>query len=346
MHLEKESLKQKGRKLLEELLSVYTPSGSEDKALKVFEWIEKEFNLKLNVTKSNSYFLGRGEILLASHIDTVQGFIEPSVSGETISGRGAVDAKGPLTSMILAGWILNDLGCGVEIAALSDEENMSKGAKELLSSSRRFSHIVIGEPTNTTHIAIEYRGLMRLSIKCKGNPEHSSSSHDNVILKRIPSIMKVSQLHSEYSLPTIVPTILRSGSSANVTPEDLYVHFDIRFPYEVSYNDILSKFKEEFDECDIEIGELIHPVKVSPSTPLVRSLMRGLIRQGMKPSLVKKSGTSDMNILASITPSIATYGPGDSRLEHTEFERITLDEIYIATMTYVNSLEELCSKNS
>ncbi|MEM3271480.1 MAG: M20/M25/M40 family metallo-hydrolase, partial [Metallosphaera sp.] len=93
--------------------------------------------------------LGRGEILLASHIDTVQGFIEPSVSGETISGRGAVDAKGPLTSMILAGWILNDLGCGVEIAALSDEENMSKGAKELLSSSRRFSHIVIGEPTNT-----------------------------------------------------------------------------------------------------------------------------------------------------------------------------------------------------
>lgn len=52
-----------------------------------------------------------------------------------------------------------------------------------------------------------------------------------------------------------------------------------------------------------------------------------------------------MNLLISITPSIATYGPGDSRLEHTEFERITLDEIYIATLTYVNALEELCLKH-
>ncbi|MCH1770927.1 MULTISPECIES: N-acetyl-lysine deacetylase [Metallosphaera] len=344
MQLEKELLKQKARKLLEQLLSVYTPSGQEGLAKGIFQNIADELNLNLYVTSTNSFFLGDGEILLASHIDTVPGYIPPSISDNEITGRGAVDAKGPLASMILASWIMNERGCKVQVGALSDEENKSAGARELVSSGKRFSHIIVGEPTNTTHIAVEYRGLLRINVNCHGKPEHSSSATNNIILKYIPAILESSQLPSQYSSPSIVPTIVRSGDSPNVTPSDFYVHFDVRYPYGISEGDIISKMSEKFEGCDLTVGESIPPVKVGPSTPAVRALMRGLLQQGVKPSLVRKGGTSDMNLLISITPSIATYGPGDSRLEHTEFERITLDEIYIATLTYVNALEELCLK--
>ncbi|QKR00030.1 N-acetyl-lysine deacetylase [Metallosphaera tengchongensis] len=345
MELEKELLKQKGKEVLKSLIEIYTPSGEEGKAVDVFERISNWFNLELRKSSSNSFYLGKGDILLASHLDTIKGFIPSKVTGEEIYGRGAVDAKGPLTSMILAGWIMNERGCSVQIAALSDEENKSSGARELVSSGSKYSHIIVGEPTNTTHIAIEYRGILRVGISCKGNPEHSSSSTSNVILNHIPAILEVSQLPSEYSTPSIVPTVIRGGDSPNVTPDKLYVHFDVRYPHGVTKEEIISKFARLFPNCEISVGESIEPVKVSSSTPIVRYLMRGLIKQGIKPSLVRKAGTSDMNILVSLTNNIATYGPGDSRLEHTDFERITLDEIYIATVTYVNALEEICLKH-
>ncbi|BCS92145.1 N-acetyl-lysine deacetylase [Metallosphaera javensis (ex Sakai et al. 2022)] len=345
MQPEKELLKQKARRLLEQLLSVYTPSGQEGQASEVFESIAEEFNLTLHVTSTNSFFLGDGEVLLASHMDTVSGYIPPKISDVEIRGRGAVDAKGPLASMILASWIMNERGCKVQVGALSDEENRSAGARELISSGKRFSHIIVGEPTNTTHIAVEYRGLLRVNVNCDGKPEHSSSATENVILKYLPAILETSQLPSQYSSPSIVPTIIKSGNSPNVTPGDFYVHFDVRYPYGITDKDILSKISEKFEGCNLSVSEHIPPVKVGPSTPAVKALMRGLLQQGLKPSLVRKGGTSDMNLLYSITPSIATYGPGDSRLEHTEFERITLDEIYIATLTYVNALEELCLKH-
>ncbi len=307
--------------------------------------ISRDLNLELKVTGTNSFFLGEGDILLASHLDTIQGFISPSFRGEEVLGRGAVDAKGPLTSMILATWIINEMGCKVQVGALSDEENKSAGARELISTGRKYSHIIVGEPTNTTHIAVEYRGLLRIGVKCRGEQEHSSSSTRNLFLQYAPKVIEVSRLPSDYGTPSIVPTIVRSGDSLNVTPGDFYVHFDIRYPYGISERELLSKISEAFPECGVDVTETMAPVKVSPSTYSVKSLMRALIRQGLKPTLVRKGGTSDMNLLSSITTSIATYGPGESKLEHTDFERITLDEIYIATLTYVYALEELCSKH-
>jgi len=67
MQLEKELLRQKIKELLTEILSIYTPSGEEGKALSFFEKVSKEFNLKLKVTNTNSFFLGDGNLLSLSH---------------------------------------------------------------------------------------------------------------------------------------------------------------------------------------------------------------------------------------------------------------------------------------
>ncbi|AWR94305.1 N-acetyl-lysine deacetylase [Acidianus brierleyi] len=340
---EKEFLKQKAKQLLLSILSIYTPSGNEKNAESFFINVSKEFNLPLKITKSNSYFLSPGgKILLAPHVDTVPGFIEPHIENDIVFGRGAVDDKGPLIAMLLATWIALENGKKVSFIALSDEENKSAGARELLNEGINFEHIIVGEPTNTKNVVTEYRGLMHLDIICKAKSEHSSSATQNIIIDMSRKINEISLLPSTYDKPSIVPTIIRSGEYMNVTPSDAYLHLDVRYPYNTDKSNILSPIYEQFKDCEIKIIESVDPVKVSVNSPAVKAVMKGLIKQGIKPSIVRKAGTSDMNILKNITQSIVTYGPGDSKLEHTELEKITLDEIYIGIQTYLNAIEELC----
>ena len=84
------------------------------------------------------------------------------------------------------------------------------------------------------------------------------------------------------------------------------------------------------------------PVRVKPQVPVVRSLQRALLERGLKPRLVVKRGTSDMNLLQAITGSIAAFGPGDPRLSHTPGERVSLDEVVEASMIIASALNMLC----
>jgi LysW-gamma-L-lysine carboxypeptidase len=60
---------------------------------------------------------------------------------------------------------------------------------------------------------------------------------------------------------------------------------------------------------------------------LVRSFLGAIRSQGGTPVFKRKTGTSDMNVLGEKwrTDMIA-YGPGDSTLDHTNSERLDIDE--------------------
>lgn len=60
---------------------------------------------------------------------------------------------------------------------------------------------------------------------------------------------------------------------------------------------------------------------------LVRSFLRSMRSLDLKPIFKRKTGTCDMNILGNAWDApILAYGPGDGRLDHTDNERITVDE--------------------
>jgi acetylornithine deacetylase (EC 3.5.1.16)/N2-acetyl-L-lysine deacetylase (EC 3.5.1.-) len=112
MRLGKESVLSLVKEVLLKLSSVYTPSGEELNAKDVMLQISKELDLPLHIDETGSYYLGSQEskVLLASHIDTVPGFVQPKDEGSAISGRGVVDAKGPLSAMIVASHLLKGDG--------------------------------------------------------------------------------------------------------------------------------------------------------------------------------------------------------------------------------------------
>jgi LysW-gamma-L-lysine carboxypeptidase len=63
------------------------------------------------------------------------------------------------------------------------------------------------------------------------------------------------------------------------------------------------------------------------NTLLVRAFLSGIRALDGKPSFVYKTGTADLNIVAPVwkCPAVV-YGPGDSSLDHTPNEHISLDE--------------------
>jgi LysW-gamma-L-lysine carboxypeptidase len=63
------------------------------------------------------------------------------------------------------------------------------------------------------------------------------------------------------------------------------------------------------------------------NTPLVRAFLAGVREHGGRPGFVVKTGTADMNIVAPTwgCPVVA-YGPGDSALDHSAQEHISVAE--------------------
>jgi LysW-gamma-L-lysine carboxypeptidase len=78
--------------------------------------------------------------------------------------------------------------------------------------------------------------------------------------------------------------------------------------------------------------------RVEKNNPVVGALLAAIRAQGGDPSFSLKLGTSDINIVGPVwNCPMAVYGPGDSTLDHTPEERLSLDE-YERSVTVLESL--------
>ena len=74
---------------------------------------------------------------------------------------------------------------------------------------------------------------------------------------------------------------------------------------------------------------------------LVRSFLTAIRSSdpAAQPGFVLKTGTSDMNVVAPIWRCpIVAYGPGDSALDHTPHEHLSLDEYWRAVVVLEGAL--------
>jgi LysW-gamma-L-lysine carboxypeptidase len=90
------------------------------------------------------------------------------------------------------------------------------------------------------------------------------------------------------------------------------------------------------------IGFPIQAFLADKNTPLVRMFLRSIRAEGGRPTFVLKTGTADLNIVAPVweCPALA-YGPGDSALDHTPEEHLSLSEYRQAVNVLTHVLNEL-----
>ena len=81
----------------------------------------------------------------------------------------------------------------------------------------------------------------------------------------------------------------------------------------------------------------------SRNSPLVRSFLAAIREQtSERPRFVSKSGTSDMNVVGPAWQCpIVAYGPGDSNLDHTPNEHVSLNEYWQAVLILEAALRRL-----
>lgn len=338
--------------MLVRLLEAYTPPGSEYKLHGILRDICGGLGFEDCRVDGVGNFLasyGSGDaVILAGHLDTIPGRLEVSYDGELVRGRGAVDAKGPFLSYILGASMamkhVRDLK--VVVAGLVREELDGAGARHLVETGVRASHVLVGEPTGLG-IAIAYRGSITMEARSSAKGGHSSAPYigESALDKMLDFLNEFRSKFRGmgYEQVTSAITMLSSGDWPSKLPEEARAHLNLRFPSTYTHEWLLKDLRElaEKHRVELRLIDVTQPVETSLNAPVVRALVRGCIRAGLKPRIVKKTGTSDMNILVKLTSSIAAFGPGDSRLAHTSYEAISVREMIKAAEILSATLREL-----
>jgi len=304
-------------------------------------------------------------MLLCGHMDTVPGEIPVRIENGILYGRGAVDAKSSLAAMISGSsqaMKRRTAPFRVTVAGVVEEEGSSAGAKAMIASGKSYDLAVFGEPSGASNIIIGYKGSLQLHVTISTRGGHSASpwlsknSYEEAyeFWRAFRSSLINNESESKFSAVTgCVTNAVAGGPNTNI-PSQARLAIDIRIPPTIKAAEMIERI-EEFTkqyEKNHEGVRILFAVKdhteafLGQEDSIVIRAFRYAIRKTMKcqVSLVKKTGTSDMNLFAKpySIPMIA-YGPGDSSLDHTDEERINLNEYLNSVEIYANAIQQIAS---
>lgn len=286
------------------------------------------------------------EVLLTSHMDTVPGEIPVRVEEGDLYGRGSVDAKGPLASMFAAAARLTDDDeANATVVAVVEEEKSGMGARHLTDRRDAPAFLINGEPSGWDTVTLGYRGILRFRYRVTGEVIHTARPGVNAIDDVISfweGVRGLQDLDEGFGSLTATPTEINSESDGFELRSEL--RGNMRIPTDYTVNEIREMVKdvERDNNGDVYWGESTEPVLVDRSNPVVRSFLRSVRDEGGDAGLSVKTGTSDMNVFAERWDCpMATYGPGDSNLDHTPNEHIQVEEFHNAVDVLENVAADL-----
>ncbi|WP_254272808.1 [LysW]-lysine hydrolase [Haloarcula marina] len=322
------------RQLLEDVVRIpsVTPNEREaaDRLVEFFEahdrevWIDEVGNVRAPADDG---------VLLTSHIDTVPGDIpvrvEETDEGDVLWGRGSVDAKGPLCSMAAAA-----ARTGASFVGVVGEEVDSRGSRYLVEDREEAPDAVInGEPSGWEGITLGYRGLLAGTFVATSESGHSSRPENNAIQDAIDWWSSVeAEFDPDEWVPvfervTCKPVDIDGGISEDGLSVEATMNVQLRVPPEYTTDEIREIADGYLTNGTVHWDDKVEPVMQSPRTSVARAFRAAIRQHGGDPTLLRKTGTSDMNVFAKAWDCpMATYGPGDSDLDHAPNEHIHLAE--------------------
>jgi LysW-gamma-L-lysine carboxypeptidase len=102
----------------------------------------------------------------------------------------------------------------------------------------------------------------------------------------------------------------------------------LRVPPGLTVDDVQETVVSELSGGTVNWYDEVPPVMVSPRTAVARAFRVAIRDVGGDPRLLRKTGTSDMNVFAGAWDCpMATYGPGDSDLDHAPDEHLPLRDL-------------------
>ncbi|MDX1412825.1 MAG: [LysW]-lysine hydrolase [Candidatus Promineifilaceae bacterium] len=294
------------------------------------------------------------EIVLLGHIDTVSGAIPVRIENGNLYGRGTVDAKGPLATFVMAvsGTTLMPGTRLVVVGAVEEESATSKGAR-YAATQYQPDFCVIGEPSGWDGVALGYKGRILLDYELHQPMGHTAGNQqaaaEVAIMWWNALEQEIGEFNSEKAglFNQLLPSLRRMQSHTDGLMETAELTVGMRLPPEFD----IDRFKQRAVQLAGDATLRFHayePAFHNPRTSLLARTFNQVLRQaGVRPRFKLKTGTSDMNVVGPVWKCpVVAYGPGDSSLDHTPNEHISLKEYSQAISILQRVLSQIISSES
>jgi [amino group carrier protein]-lysine/ornithine hydrolase len=339
------------------LISHYSPSGNESTAV---AWLTGRMH-DLGYTQSfvdgagNAVgVMGRGprQVVLLGHIDTVPGELPVRQQDGILYGRGAVDAKGPLAAFVDAVAALGEMeGWQFVVIGAVDEERDSCGAR-FVAAQYRPDFAIIGEPNHWQRIALGYKGVAWAELAITRAQAHSAGRSQTACESAFEVWSSLMDYACRYNadktraFDQLLLTLRAIHSDENHLRQRAMLQVDTRLPPGITPEQWYAQLHLLSGDAEITRQSYAVPAwTCEKNTPVVRAFLAAIRAQGGNPAFVYKTGTADLNTVAPIwrCPALV-YGPGDSALDHTMDECLSLEEHQLSVNVLVMALQYLADK--
>ena len=324
--------------------------------------------------------LGNGApvIMLHAHIDTVpiaaneaqNWSVDPYaavVKDGALYGKGSIDDKAPLASMMLA---MADAaqrqlhGTLVLVAAAEEETGGQLGTKWLADSGHLpdCDFIVVGEQTGNK-VAIAHKGVMRATVGTTGVAAHATNPDRGVnaivAMSRIIAALDgyhrelAGRRHAVVGSPTCNIGVITGGSTANAVPDSCAIYLDRRMIPREDPEIVKAEIKAVVEAVDIApatvaIGDFVYSSWFDSTleTELGQTFLACVKDElGADPGPIGYLPGSDAkHLMEQARGDMIIFGPGSYEVAHAFDEHVRLADYAATTRILLDFLRRtLCA---
>jgi [amino group carrier protein]-lysine/ornithine hydrolase len=284
-------------------------------------------------------------IMLLGHMDTVPGLIEVRQEGSLLYGRGTVDAKGPLATLLCACAQADETRARlIVVGAVEEETAGSRGAHYLLDRYKPDA-VIIGEPSGWSNVVLGYKGRMGLHYEVKRPQAHTAKPGEKATEIAVQFWHDVTQyLQTVDKDKSLFYRTIATLRSFNGDTSQARLTIDCRTKPDFDFSAFEEFLHTVSHDAQLQIDECTPSILMDRNVPPARALISSIRTHNGRPTFKLKTGTSDMNIVSKRwnVPMVA-YGPGDSRLDHTSNEHIDTNEYLFAITVLRDALPLLAT---
>jgi acetylornithine deacetylase len=269
-----------------------------------------------------------------------------------LHGRGASDAKASVAAMASAAYELERTGGPARgklvVLATFGEETSRTTMPIAIDRLGQPDAAIIGEPTSLAP-CVAQRGLVVLRLHWRGTAGHAgwAAAHpgaaDNAVVKAARDIARLTDLrfqieHSVLGCTAATVTTIEGGSASNVVPDSCVATVDVRTTPAYTPEEVVAEIASRAPWAEIDIvSRRFLPCETPADSRLLPAILAA--RAAGRP--FGSPTASDWVFLRDV--DVVKLGPGDSRLSHTNEERISLREVEDAAELYLAVAREYLS---
>ncbi len=335
--------------------------------------------------------IGNGKKIIAfdAHIDTVYPGerslwdydpYDSRVVNEKVRGRGSVDQKGGMASMITAGKIIKEMNLNndytIYFTGTVNEEDCDGQCWHYIIKEGNIKPelVIITEPTNL-NIYRGHRGRMEMTVSVKGLSCHGSAPErgDNAVYKLARIALELEKLNENLHVDPflgkgtlVVSEFKSSGPSQCAVPDFASLYIDRRLTKGENKELAVQQVKDActragYEDAEVKIPEyqeaaytgLVYPVEkyyptwvLEPESPYLKKAVENYTQLFEKAPFVDKwtFSTNGVSIMGKFGIPCIGFGPGNEVLAHAPNEECPIDHLSSAAAFYAGLVAKLNEK--